>query len=227
MGISKLERVITAQRWCGERLVKNIGDLFKTDDVLLAGGMVRDWYFNREGKDYDIYIEMPEGLGQMEAFMMLAGAGILENASIMSRDDAGSQGYADAAIEMVVEGIATESHSNHLPPPAKGDPDPPTIVQVIFIKHFTVPVVNYVRDFFCCSLSKVWMNINGNTSYHEDFVDSIRDKKIIFNWDYAASEINLEYVKKVLRYFPDYDTDEDTLGNFRRQLSASYMSDYD
>lgn len=57
------------------------------------------------------------------------------------------------------------------------------------------------------------------TFYTEDFMNTIMNKEINFDWTFHNNETNHSYVNKILSRFPDYEVDEESLGNYRRELA--------
>jgi hypothetical protein len=192
---------INRQKAMAHIILRAISDTFKQSDVYLAGGMLRDHYFGKEGKDYDIYIPYDPSF-DYDTFMvpMLNGISHFKGFSEMALDEKDSYGYSGNKIISVYEGLYDQNNEP---------------VQIIVTKdnpRF------YIEDDFCCSLSKVWQIAHHNPVYTEGFVKSVESK--VINFDFSAfSKVNYNYIEKILNKYPEFKADEHTINNY---MAKSY-----
>jgi len=202
--------LINDQKQAGESILERLTKYFKTEEIFLAGGMLREHYFNRAGEDFDIYMECPQQVDSSIAELMINGLEGFEDFSIMTSESYVG-GYNNLAVDFVLEGkFKRHSYSTNILRDNK--------VQIIFLKTNTMPVYAYLQDVFCCSLSKVWKQYQRHTVYHGHFLENILSRKIKFDWSHFE-EINYDYIKKILKRYPEFEVDESTIGNYLRELS--------
>jgi len=213
-------REIVSQNIIANALMRFVSDRFNTQEVVLAGGMVRDWFFNKEGSDYDIYVDMPENydadflianfvapLTESEAKTYRIKE--LRNVRQFSKAEGDKFSYAGAAIEHIVE---FETISDF-------DYDKPNKVQVMFLQS-GLGIENYITYGFSCNLSKCWKSMIGDSVFTKQFVKGFTDRTLRFNWDFEVDgEANLEYIRKILNKFPDFEIDEQTRECLQREFS--------
>jgi hypothetical protein len=201
---------INRQHYTMKRVLKKLSEAFKTEEVYVAGGMIRDHYFGKPGEDMDVYLNVPEGYDPN--FLLPAILGIEnfnEVEQMRSEDD--SYDYADEMIEQVIKCKTTYyervTSSQNVQE-----------VQIIFLKREITPR-QYIAFGFCCSLSKAYRSSDGVTSYTREFLNSVINKELSFDWEFRNMEVNHKYVKKMLRKFPDFEIDKATLDNHKRELA--------
>jgi len=214
---SEDEIKIGAQKSVANKLLSELTNYFKTEEVYLAGGMLREHYFNRPGEDFDLYLECPLQVDSSMAEMMLNSLDGFRDFTVMSSKDAGYSGYSRGAIDFVLQGkYFNRVWSSIYDATCKQNEYD---VQVIFLKHFCMPPYAYLQDAFCCSLSKVWQQHQRDPMYHGDFLDTITSRVMKFDWSHHDYEINYDYIKKILNRYPEFEVDENTIGNYLRELS--------
>ena len=206
---------VAKTKWSVKRLLSDLGDIFNVEmeasRVIAAGGAVRDMYFGRECNDIDIYIEAPFGeTPESCAGFITEHCPSLEGVRCFE-DSEYQAGYSGEAIAFILEAEMLVGVT-------------PKTVQMIFMNHNQVPVRAYVSDFFSCSLSKIYMDQNGDITYFTDFVKSVEDKVVTFEWDHHDGKPNMKYIRKILNYFPDYAMDKQTYDTLTRSFSAAAMN---
>ena len=224
-------KAISNQKYKATSFLKTLSELFKTDEIYLAGGMCRDWYFGNVGEDYDIYLEVPDGFDTEFLLPMLVGVQGFERVTQMGAAKVEEGSYLDvlgadynsALINSVFDievnyreylsGIDGFMHRESL----ESVLSPTCKLQVIFITNNTMPVVNYIKDGFCSSLSKIYMDKSGQFTCTVEFARSVETKTIMYDWSFAG-KINFEYIKKMSQKFPDFDFDRQT----KEELAARW-----
>jgi len=204
---------IARQKSAGNRILENLAKYFKTEEVYLAGGMLRDHYFNKPGNDFDIYLECPLQVDSSIAEIMINGIEGFKNFSIMTPEDSEYAGYNNFIIDFVLQGKFENPNINfRLEEGEEFD------TQIIFLKHYNMPPYAYFQEAFCCSLSKVWQQYQRDPVYHRDFLDTIVSNTIKFDWSYTDYNINYKYINKILNRYPEFEVDKATIGNYLREL---------
>jgi len=185
--------MITLQKRAGFALLKSLSSLLKTE-AYLAGGMLRDHYFQRAGNDFDAYIKKNHTF-DYDAFMipLLNGTHGYSDFVRMSKEDVYNR-YADTGrIYAIYEGYF-KAHNIK------------TQTQVIVLD---VKPRDYIENYFCCSLSKVWQTQEYQPVYTTEFIESVEQKVVTFNFS-KLGKINYDYINKILGRFPDFEVDEET-----------------
>jgi len=193
--LDRVNSVIIRQKMIGGKTLHCINKYLKTD-AYLAGGMLRDHYFKRPGKDYDIYVECDPKF-DYDNFMipLLNGIPYFENFDKIE-PEADDESYSGSAIHSIYEGVVvsanTVGNTSSFP------------IQIIVVKEH--PRI-YIEEFFCCTLSKVWQTAGKQPVYHQEFLDSITDKTLRFDFS-AFDSINFTYLEKIVNRFPDFKLDD-------------------
>ena len=185
--------MINLQKKAGKSLLKSLSSLLKTE-AYLAGGMLRDHYFQREGNDFDIYVKRNHNF-DYDAFMvpLLNGTHGYSNFIRKSDKDVYHQYAETGNIYALYEGYF-EAHNVK------------TQTQVIVLD---VKPRDYIENYFCCSLSKVWQTQDFQPVYTSEFIKSVEDRTISFNFK-NLGKVNYDYISKILDRFPDFEVDEET-----------------
>lgn len=184
---NKLE--IKRQKQAGERILNLISDTFG-QEAYLAGGMVRDHYFNKVGDDFDIFIKQSGGF-DYDSFMepMLNGLPNFHSFRKLTKVDGSN--YNVGAVQGVYEGTYSSFNED-----AK--------VQVIVLFDEVEP---YVNNGFACSLSEAWKKRGEEPRYSPNFLWSANNKLMMFRFN---SAFNHKYVEKIRAKFPDMEIDAST-----------------
>ena len=66
-------------------------------------------------------------------------------------------------------------------------------------------------------MSKVSLDSKQQISYHPEFVDSVKNREITF--DFNGGNINYDYIKKICNKYPEYDVDNHTKAYMQREFS--------
>lgn len=197
--------LISFQKSTGTEILQAIDHVFKTESYL-AGGMLRDHFFGNPGNDFDVYIEEDPGF-DYESFMipMLNGIQGFSDFDLMVNKEV-EYAYDGNSIRGVYEGVY-ETLGETVP------------VQVIVLKGD--PRI-YIETVFCCSLSKVWKTKHLLPVYNQQFLDSVSDKIIEFDFS-AFKETNYDYIEKITKRFPDFGIDAFTKSKIEsRNIINSY-----
>jgi hypothetical protein len=186
--------IINLQKKSAKSLLSSLTSLLKTE-AYLAGGMLRDHHFQRSGNDFDVYVKRNHAF-EYDAFMtpLLNGSHGYSDFRKMKSKHSYEYGNKDSAIYQIYEGNFTANHVK-------------TETQVIVLN--TVNPREYIEEYFCCSLSKVWQTQKSKPVYTEDFMDTIRTNLIKFDFS-KLKEVNYDYINKILGRYPEFDLDEDT-----------------
>lgn len=195
-------KTIGHQKSIGMQLLHTVKQHLKAEPYL-AGGMLRDHYFNNLGNDYDIYVEYDPNF-DYETFMvpLLNGIEGFENFDLMKAKT--DYSYSGKMIHAVYEG---SYYPGNYP------------VQIIVTKEH--PRV-YIEEIFCCTLSKVWQTAGMQPVYHQEFLDSVNDKILQFDFSNFDS-INFNYIEKIANRFSDFRLDANTESLFLdKKVKYSY-----
>jgi len=194
--VSKDTPRINEQKHIGSETLKRLSSTFR-QTAYLAGGMLRDHYFENPGQDFDFYIQEQEGF-EYETFMvaMLEGISGLSDFKQMEPEDAMSGGYAGGAIHSVYEGTVASLSGNYSNHP----------MQIIVLK---MDPLTYINEVFCCSLSMTWQTAEYGPVYSKPFLDSVVDKEIRFEF-HPPDKFNNRYVNKIVKRFPTFEIDDKT-----------------
>jgi len=190
-----MKEIIGFQKKAGKSLLKSLSSLLKTD-VYLAGGMLRDHYFQRSGNDFDVYIKRNTSF-EYETWMtsLLNGTHGYRDFKLMDASKrSANYGSSDASIYQIYEGTFSAHHVN-------------TPTQIIILN--TVNPRKYIEDYFSCSLSKAWQTQDYDPVFTTAFTDSIKTNTLAFDFS-TIGEINFGYIDKIMEKFPDFEVDENT-----------------
>ena len=201
-----MPEIIGFQKKAGKSLLKSLSSLLKAD-VYLAGGMLRDHYFQRTGNDFDVYIKRNTSF-EYETWMTLLLNGTHGYRDFKVMDDAErSAKYVspNAPIYQIYEGTFSAHNVN-------------TPTQIIILN--TVNPRKYIEDYFSCSLSKAWQTQDYDPVFTTAFIDSIKTNTLTFDFS-TMGKVNFNYIDKVLERFPDFEVDEET----KRYYVAKFQKD--
>lgn len=189
---------IQRQKNVANSLLYRLSDTFN-QTAYLAGGMLRDHFFKKVGSDFDIYMEYQEGF-DYETFMvsMLEGIEGLHDFKRMGTITQHSYGYTGTGIHSIYEGKISSFNEDYP-------------VQVIVL---SVPARQYIEEFFCCSLSKVWQTCHYEPLYTHDFLMSVLDNRMYFDFS-NCHKVNTSYIQKMCNKFPDMEVDRLTESHIR------------
>ena len=200
--------LINQQQVTGKRILGTLEEAFNTREIYLAGGMLREHYFNRPGNDYDIYMYTPD---VPEDFLlpMVRGLEGFEDFDFISshtdeefdEEDYSFTDYNSILINFILEGSY------------EGE-----IVQLIFLKKQPVTPRDYIEHGFSVNISKVWQTPYNEPVYTKDFMQAVTEKHLKFNWDFAG-RVNYAYIRKICNRFFDFEIDESTIGNMHREFA--------
>lgn len=209
-------KLIAKQKSAGQQMLYALTNYFKTEEIYLAGGMLRDHYFDMPGDDFDFYMEVPETVDSEIVEAMVNSIDGFEDFKPLKQKNAYGSDYNSVVIDCVLEGTyrMTGWSDNFFAEDNRHK------VQIILLKSNTMPPYAYLQDAFCCTLSKVWCQHQRDPVYHGDFLKSLFTNKISFDWRFANS-INYDYIRKILKKYPNFDVDEKTLGNYKRELAKT------
>ena len=154
--------------------------------MYLAGGAPRNWYFDKEAKDLDFYIE---GEMSYEIFRMLSEAGV-DFVKYLNLDEMREEGCGEnyTSCDSVSAILYGELCGQEL--------------QVMFTKDFT----KTVDQEFSTNICKIWCyysEINNDlmTVTTDEFATGVVDKRLVFTEGYDKDH---RHCQKMIGYFPDY-----------------------
>ena len=199
---------IYRQKGTAHHLLRAISNTLNTREVYLAGGMLREHYFNRPGNDYDIYLYTPE-IEEEFILPLIRGIADFEDFDYKEShteeefddEDYAWTDYNSVLIDFILEGTY------------EGE-----IVQLIFLKRQPVTPRDYIEHGFSVNISKIWQTPHNEPVYTEQFVQAVTEKYLQFNWDFAG-KVNYAYIRKIMKRFPEFDVDEDTIGNLNKNFA--------
>lgn len=206
-------QLIEAQKETASHLLRTLSETLKTREIYLAGGMLREHYFNRPGNDYDIYAYTPE-ISEDFILPLIRGVEGFEDFDYKEQhieEDFDEECYSwtdynSILIDFILEGSY------------EGE-----IVQLIFLKRQPVTPRDYIEHGFAVNISKIWQTPHNSPVFTEQFVQAVTEKYLVFNWDFAG-KVNYAYIRKIMNRFPDFDVDENTIGNLNRNFAlAGYL----
>lgn len=147
-------------------------------DVFLAGGAVRDWYFNKPAKDLDIYINTHEGSDYRQTKLIverLLGSTVEQ----LGRED--SEKYA--SNPNLIRVVQTKYFG--------------MTVQLMFVANRKKIVQTFPLGICQCG-----MDWKGKLYYTDAFKQEVKFKSLVLrNPAYKNGD---KYIAKVKSYFPDY-----------------------
>jgi len=190
-----MKEIIGFQKKAGKSLLKSLSSLLKTD-VYLAGGMLRDHYFQRSGNDFDVYVKRNPSF-EYETWMtsLLNGTHGYSDFKLMEGSERYAKyGKADTSIYQIYEGYFSAHHVK-------------TQTQVIVLESLNPR--KYIENYFCCSLSKAWQTQDFDPVFSTAFMESIKTNTLAFDFS-KLGEINFGYIDKIMERFPDFEVDETT-----------------
>ena len=148
---------------------------------IVAGGAVRDWYFDKEATDIDLFFHCPQAstLSCMEDMLKKAGFEITE----IKRGDSipewyKKNPYLKAVYNTSIHGVKVQ------------------------LMRMSKPTWNSVLDKFPLSICKAWWK-NSKAHYHKDFLRSVKFKAIYKTNDIYNNEH--QYIQKILAKFPEME----------------------
>ena len=200
--------LIAEQKNRGRRLLGILSETFKTREIYLAGGMLREHYFNRPGNDYDVYAYTPE---IDEDFILPLVRGIEGFEDFDFKESNEEEDFDDECYSwtdynsILINFILEGSYEGE-------------IVQLIFLKRQPVTPRDYIEHGFAVNISKIWQTPYNEPVFTEQFVQAVTEKYLSFNWDFAG-KVNYAYIRKIMNRFPDFEVDESTIGNLNRNFA--------
>jgi hypothetical protein len=144
--------------------------------AILAGGAVRDWYFEKPAKDLDFYVDVTNSNYQQSVAFFKEVLGI-------EPKDLGSDKvelYSNPRIERVIEGLFEGVR-----------------IQIIWVKER-----QSITDSFPFGICMCAMNARGKLFYSRAFKQEVKHKALVIrNPLYSNKDA---YVQKVIGYFPTW-----------------------
>ncbi len=146
---------------------------------IVAGGAVRDWYFDKEASDIDLFFHCPQvsTMYRMEDMLKKAGFEITETKLGGNIPEWYKKNpYLKAVYETSIHGVKVQ------------------------LMRMSKPTWNSVIDKFPLSICKAWWK-NGKAHYGKDFLRSVKFKAIYKTNDIYNNEH--QYIQKILAKFPE------------------------
>jgi hypothetical protein len=146
---------------------------------IVAGGAVRDWYFDKEASDIDLFFYCPQASTVETMNKMLKQAGFL---------------------------ISSVKDGEHIPEWYKKNPYLKAVYEAsingvkVQLMRMSKPTLNSVIDKFPLSICKAWWK-NSKAHYEKDFLRSVKFKAIYKTNDIYNNEH--QYIQKILAKFPE------------------------
>ena len=193
---------VKLQQIASEALVVSLSSLLKTE-AYLAGGMLRDHFFNRPGNDFDIYVEYDPSF-DYDTWMIPMLNGAFGYSDFIKLSQENSQ-YATNDIHSIYEGNFSAANIK-------------TKTQIIFLQNIRIRY--YIEKYFCCDLSKVWQTQGFSPVYTRDFMEAVKTKKMSFDFR-RNGKISFPYIDKMVERFPDFDIDEKTASYYVKKLTTN------
>lgn len=148
--------------------------------AIVAGGAPRDWYFNKEATDIDVYIHV--------------------SLNVLNKD-------VKRQIEVCGFTVLSEKDGKNIPEDYKLNPNIRTVINTtlegedIQIMVMLKPTFDSVVDKFAVSLSKIWYK-NGKVNITKDFEISVKHSVM-----YKCSDLygdSHKYIQKLKNKFPEF-----------------------
>lgn len=152
--------------------------------AFLAGGAVRNWYFNKLANDLDIYIQAGESL----SFSQLKFS-------------------VEHLLGNEVEGVGSEDKKNY-----EGNPNLIRVVQTEYrglkVQIMQVKNRSCILDTFPFGICKCGMDYTGKMYFNKEFYQEVKYRSLVVrNPVYKDYD---KYVRKIQSYFPDWMFFKDT-----------------
>jgi len=196
-------------------LVRMFSNYFRTKELYIAGGQIRDLLLEREPADIDVFLPLPEGFDEELLLPLVSGLTGISNVkeivpeknceNLLKRGD-GTRSYPGNLI--VFDSILNSSFQNYSPNDLLNLWNTDEQVQFIFTKD--VSPKYYITNEMCCNLSKAWIGPDGNIAVSADFARGVWNKQLRFDWTWNNYHANWAYVNKMIEKFPDYEINSST-----------------
>ena len=177
------------------RVMDDLSSFFKTDQIYIAGGYLRDLILDKKPHDIDVFLPHPESLDDDFIESLLYGHGRLKSVKRIKPqvDSTYNSLYGGLAVydALYVEEKAFSQKEVYTVP-----------VQLIFCKE--IDVFQYINMYFCCNLSKIWMNSDGYIAAAPEFIKAVKDRELFFDWSWNNDMPNLKYMAKIINKFPEF-----------------------
>ena len=147
-------------------------------DVFLAGGSVRDWYFDKPAKDLDIYINATDSIDHRQLKL------VVEQLLNSTVEELGSEGTSEYASNPNLLRVVQTTYRGMR-------------VQIMAVKNRRSIVKSFPLGICQCG-----MDWRGRFYYTKAFKQEVKFKALVLrNQAYKNGD---KYIAKIKSYFPDY-----------------------
>ena len=194
---------------------------FGSEKPIIAGGFARDTYLKREFDDIDIYVPAGFGVTRFQKHLISITGKTLDwklltpverpnkkenEERIEELECKLEDAYGSERQEIYEALLAIDSDGTTKYNPVNG-------LKLVFsfnfkgfkfnlmlMYHTEKSFVDLVMDSFCVCLAKAYLDLNGEYHYTPNFLQAVESKTVLVR----ESSITSKYMKKMLKYFPEY-----------------------
>lgn len=192
---------------------------FGSEKPIIAGGFARDTYLKREFDDIDIYVPAGFGVTRFQRHLTSITGKTLDwklltpvektkrdTEKVEELEDKLLDAYGSERQEIYEALLAIDVDGRPKYNPVNG-------LKLVFsfnfkgfkfnlmlMDHTEKAFVDLVMDSFCVCLAKAYLDLSGEFHYTPRFLQAVESKTVLVR----GKSITSKYMKKVLKYFPEY-----------------------